>query len=395
EKTRGAAILLPKSSPLQVERQIRDQEGRILVLEVSLLGTRTALANIYAPNTSDPRFYASLEALSQEVQDLPLIIGGDFNQVIDPILDRSAHDREAIRGIMRDKELVEIWRLIHPQASDFTFKSGCHGTKSQIDFFFLSQSMVEQVSSCDIGIRALTDHAPVDLVIHWGDSQTARGRWHMNVSLVNNPAIREKLAAVIRDYLEINTGSVTSFSTLWEAGKAFLRGHIEISARKKREDQDAIQVLESEIVALEKAYDELGESETLHLLLEAKFALNTHFSKAAEFPLFKESGERAGKLLASLIKKQEAKRSIPCIKSKEGNVLTELNKIQAELQEFYSSLYTSECPTDVCGYNRFLGGLDLPSLTSPQKEKLDAPIQLQEICQAIKSMANGKAPGED
>uniref|UniRef100_H3AMF6 exodeoxyribonuclease III n=1 Tax=Latimeria chalumnae TaxID=7897 RepID=H3AMF6_LATCH len=234
EKTRGAAILLPKSSPLQVERQIRDQEGRILVLEVSLLGTRTALANIYAPNTSDPRFYASLEALSQEVQDLPLIIGGDFNQVIDPILDRSAHDREAIRGIMRDKELVEIWRLIHPQASDFTFKSGCHGTKSQIDFFFLSQSMVEQVSSCDIGIRALTDHAPVDLVIHWGDSQTARGRWHMNVSLVNNPAIREKLAAVIRDYLEINTGSVTSFSTLWEAGKAFLRGHVLKSLLGKR-----------------------------------------------------------------------------------------------------------------------------------------------------------------
>uniref|UniRef100_H3A786 Uncharacterized protein n=1 Tax=Latimeria chalumnae TaxID=7897 RepID=H3A786_LATCH len=262
--------------------------------------------------------------------------------------------------------LVEIWRLIHPQANDFTFRSGSHGTKSQIDFFLIPQSMLEQVSSCDMGVRALMDNAPVDLVIHWGDSHTARGRWCMNVSLLNNLAIREKLAAAIRDYLELNTGLVTSFSTLWEAGKAFLRGKcIEISARKKREDQDAIRVLESEIVTLEKACDELGESEALHLLTEAKFALNTHFS--------------------NLIKKQEAKRSIPCIRSKEENVLTELDKIQAEFQEFYSNLYTSESPMDMCRYDRFLGGLDLPSLTSPQKENLPEKI----ICRSKKGRIKG------
>lgn len=49
--------------------------------------------------------------------------------------------------------------------------------------------------------------------------------WRLNVSLLNNPAFKQKITEHLRTYLENNDGSVNP-AILWDAAKAVLRGFI-------------------------------------------------------------------------------------------------------------------------------------------------------------------------
>lgn len=68
-----------------------------------------------------------------------MIIGGDFNQVLDGALDKTTFsniipkDRMAIGLLMEDMGLIEIWRLVNPRDKEYTFYS--HKHKSHRLFF--------------------------------------------------------------------------------------------------------------------------------------------------------------------------------------------------------------------------------------------------------------------
>uniref|UniRef100_H3B055 Endonuclease/exonuclease/phosphatase domain-containing protein n=1 Tax=Latimeria chalumnae TaxID=7897 RepID=H3B055_LATCH len=295
-----------------------------------LYNTKIALINVYAPNSSDATFFAQLQALLLEIPDLPIIMGGDFNQVLDPVLDgsrpekpqKSPPDRSALRDLASNYGLVDIWRLIHPQSLEFTFRSSSHGTRSRIDMFLISKGMVNSVQSCSIGVRALSDHSPVDLE----SGVSRKGRWRFNSSLLNSETIRAEIKAIIQEYFAQNAGLVPTDTSLWEAGKAYIRGRIiALSSRVKRENNKRV----IDIGELEAQSSPLLGDEDFRELREAKFELNTIYHNKAEYALFRlkqkqcESGERAGKLLASLVHQQEARRWISAVELSGGTLLTD------------------------------------------------------------------------
>lgn len=60
-----------------------------------------------------------------------------------------------------------------------------------------------------------------------------------------------------------------------------------------------------------------------------------------------------------------------------------------------SSLYQSNSLNDSNLIDNFFENLDIPQISSESKTKLDDPISLTEILQAITQMQNGKSPGPD
>lgn len=52
--------------------------------------TPVTLLNIYGPNNDDPEFFKKVLNLIPDVSSTNLIIGGDFNLVLDTYLDRSS-----------------------------------------------------------------------------------------------------------------------------------------------------------------------------------------------------------------------------------------------------------------------------------------------------------------
>ena len=92
-------------------------------------------------------------------------------------------EREASHMLNRDVGPIDIWRLTNPK--NFTFFSHCHKTFSRIYFFLISTSLADNVANCDIKTISITDHAPVELLIKANLKTERKGRWRLNIGLIN------------------------------------------------------------------------------------------------------------------------------------------------------------------------------------------------------------------
>lgn len=127
-KSRGVSILINKAVNFNETNVLIDSDGRYVIVYGQLLDTPIALCNIYAPNFDRPEFFPNLSQLLLDLGDIQIILGGDFNQILDQDLDRSlarcnmeSRSAAAIRQLATDLGLKDIWRLMHPDGRDYSF----------------------------------------------------------------------------------------------------------------------------------------------------------------------------------------------------------------------------------------------------------------------------------
>ena len=82
--SRGVAIMLTKSSKLDIENHHSSSDGRILILKAKQDDKYLYLVNIYAPNTEKAQieFFKQLSREMEKFRITPddrVIVGGDFN----------------------------------------------------------------------------------------------------------------------------------------------------------------------------------------------------------------------------------------------------------------------------------------------------------------------------
>ena len=136
--SRGVAVLMKKGVGVTVHSEIIDPQGRFIVLKVEFNDNIYVLINVYAPN-KDKDIVTFLEALRTTLQtenldaEENLIVGGDFNCPINPILDKKGGSllprKSVIASIscfQEDLDLVNIWRIKNPVL---------HGVKTLQTFF--------------------------------------------------------------------------------------------------------------------------------------------------------------------------------------------------------------------------------------------------------------------
>lgn len=85
--TRGVAILFSRGFNPQIENTIKDEEGRLLILQIKNGEEVFTLANLYAPTQSEAReqnaFMAYIDESLAKLEMHTLIMGGDFNVQLD------------------------------------------------------------------------------------------------------------------------------------------------------------------------------------------------------------------------------------------------------------------------------------------------------------------------
>lgn len=223
-----------------------------------------------------------------------MIIGGDFNQVLDGALDKTTFsniipkDRMAIGLLMEDMGLIEIWRLVNPRDKEYTFYSHKHKSQSRIDYFLISKELVNNVTDCSIGPIALTDHAAVHLGVMIGVEGNRGGRWRMNVSVLQDPAFCTQLEKDINTFFSENIGSTDRIGTVWEASKAYIRRRlIAQCSAKKREQTRKLKYLETQLKDLEKELAEKHTDVLLKDICDLKFQINDIYNRKAEYALFR------------------------------------------------------------------------------------------------------------
>lgn len=168
-KQRGVCILINKKIQFNHHTTISDPEGCFIIINISINNNPITIGNIYGPNSDDPSFFSNLFSSLSNLSSGPIIIGGDYNTVINPSLDRSKHtgkswqSSKTIKEFMSDFGLGDGWRLQHPLAREYTFYSNVHQTYSRIDFFLTSNSIIPNIIETKIHPINISDHSPVTL----------------------------------------------------------------------------------------------------------------------------------------------------------------------------------------------------------------------------------------
>ena len=85
----GVGILINNNLQHEIHNKIIDENGRYIILDITIMDKRCTLANIYAPNNDNPDFFEKLKDILHEQNNPDVIIAGDFNLVLNPDLDKS------------------------------------------------------------------------------------------------------------------------------------------------------------------------------------------------------------------------------------------------------------------------------------------------------------------
>ena len=67
----------------QILRTYCDPEGRFIICDRTTNGKQLTLVNLYAPNDDDPNFFTAVFEHLSDFQCDEVIIGGDYNLVLD------------------------------------------------------------------------------------------------------------------------------------------------------------------------------------------------------------------------------------------------------------------------------------------------------------------------
>lgn len=96
--------------------------------------------SVYAPTEGDPLFFQELLRLVVSLKDCLVVLGGDFNAVLDPQLDRSHASKadsvisSCFNSFLRHSNICDVWRLQNDGVKDYMFFSARHKSYSRIDY---------------------------------------------------------------------------------------------------------------------------------------------------------------------------------------------------------------------------------------------------------------------
>ena len=102
-----------------------------------------------------------------------VVIGGDFNCILDGKCDKKGgierrKDRIAskIDCAMDNFDLIDVWRFLNPNVSRFTWKKSNPLIQCRLDYFLISNILLENVFEADIRPGIRTDHSAIVLTLN-------------------------------------------------------------------------------------------------------------------------------------------------------------------------------------------------------------------------------------
>lgn len=408
-RSRGVAILINKRIQFTLTDIIADPNGRFVIVSGSLFQTPVLLVNVYAPNWDDVEFANKLLSSLPNLNTHKLILAGDLNCSIDPVLDRSnpksispSGMAKAFSAFMKQNGCIDPWRFQNPSSKQFSFFSHVHRSFSRLDYFFIDCSFIPAVESVEYLAIIISDHAPLVLDLSFTLNTRERPLWRLNPFLLSNEKFCDFVSTSVDSFLEINKTEGISYSLLWETLKAYLRGQIiSYVSHLNKERRKQIQDLTNSIFNLDRQYAENPTPELYKKRADLQSKFNLLSTNQAEYLLlrtrgsFYEYGDKASRLMAHQLKRQAASRLIPRVRDQHQNLVTNPKDINNIFASFYSTLYTSEFPSDITNMEGFLNNLEVPVLEPGDVAVLDQTLEQREIIEAIRAMRSGKTPGPD
>lgn len=166
----GVAILLKNNIEFKVHECITSDNGRFVILDVTIEEFRLTIVNLYGYNQDRPDFFNNIFEIIDKIGNDNVILGGDWNVVQDKALDthniktlNNIRSNEIINRFKIENDFIDPWRVINPDLKQFTWRRSNPLKQSRIDFFFVSQALFAKVNECKILTSYRTDHSAIFL----------------------------------------------------------------------------------------------------------------------------------------------------------------------------------------------------------------------------------------
>ena len=178
----GVAILFNNNFQFQILKHFADPEGRFIIADIDTGDKIMTLVNVYAPNEDNPAFFRNVRDKLCSFECDFIVLGGDFNLVCDVSKDKKGgvattnlKSKEEVDAIREDFELADIWRVLNPEATRFTWRRENPEIQCRLDFFLISLSLCPEITKADIVPGYRTDHSMIIFRIkHSPKSQRTR-----------------------------------------------------------------------------------------------------------------------------------------------------------------------------------------------------------------------------
>ena len=420
-RSKGVAILFRPSLNVKVNTVFNDENGRFIILKIFIDDVEYILVNVYGPNEDNPEFFMDVFGSLEEIGNSNVIMAGDFNIAVGPLDYKgtrkhhgNVHAKSMFNLYVDEFNLIDVWREDHKGILGFTRQQQNPPVFSRLDYIFVSSELIGQVKHSEISSGICSDHSLVSVRITSGCPPRGKGYWKCNCYyLRHDPDFVKFIKDKIVEYKEVHKNSELNPNIVWDAFKCYIAGFcMEYSIRKKRErgkhKEDLLRKISEAKLKLSRTQkDPLGDNNSDTALLfreiqELENDLNDILDKETAGLIVRsrikwaEHGERSSKYFCNLEKRNNEKKIIRQLKSREGNVLVETQKILEEIGTSFESLYSSDCSQeDIDIASLFLSGLDVPRINSNERDLLNAPISKSELWATLKSMSSNKTPGLD
>jgi len=143
-----------------------ETSGRFIICDVKVEERCITLATLYAPNDDEPTFYRIFFDHVLDFRFEELIIGGDFNLVLDLGKDKKGgrakthtESIKVLRIFMAEYNLMGAWRILNPDSFQYTWRMKKTEVRCRLDFFLVSQGLMCNVSLANISVGYKTMNA--------------------------------------------------------------------------------------------------------------------------------------------------------------------------------------------------------------------------------------------
>ena len=118
-------------------------------------------------------------------------------------------------------DLIDIFRIFHPNAEEYTFFSKAQRTFSRIDYILDHKSNLSTFKKIEIVSSIFSDHSAMKLDINYRKKKkkttvknTNTGR--LNNMFLNNEQVTEEVKSEIKKFLETNDNENITTQNLWD-----------------------------------------------------------------------------------------------------------------------------------------------------------------------------------
>ena len=245
----------------------------------------------------------------------------------------------------------------------------------------------------DYGFRS--DHSIVVIEIVFDQHVRGPGHWKLNTSLLLDQDYVHKMDHLLE--IELSQ-TFESYRSKWEIIKLATRGStLQYAARKQKSKKNKIVALSAKLKRLETEQEHsfpFGDTDEQIRLV--RHELNTLLKEKAKGASIRaqanwlENAKMPTKYFLNLEKRNAQKKTLYRLRIGK-DISQNQEEILREITRFYKELYTSKLTPRY----EYTEKLKIPQLPEDLRNLLEKDITEDEISEALKSLANQKAPGTD